>query len=297
MKAKKPKAPPRRVLAVARPRRCAAVKTPAIHSSAVVASSAELAHDVSVGPYAIIGPRVRIGAGSSVGAHAVIEGHTTIGAGNQIFQFAAVGALPQDLKYRGEDSELIIGDRNIIREFATLHPGTSGGGMVTRVGNGNLLMAYTHVAHDCIVGNNNIVANGAQLGGHVIVGDYAVIGALVGILQFTTIGESVMLGGGAMVALDVPPFCNATGDRAVLHGLNTIGLHRRGFSEETIAALKQAYRIMFRSGLKVAEAAQRIRAEVPGAEVERFVAFIEASKHGVCRERGRAAGGDSSSAA
>jgi UDP-N-acetylglucosamine acyltransferase len=164
--------------------------------------------------------------------------------------------------------------------------------MITRVGDGNLLMPYSHVAHDCQLGNHIIMANGAQLGGHVTVHDYAVFGALVGVHQFSTIGESAMLGAGAMVPQDVPPFCNATGDRAVLHGLNLIGLRRRGFSDEVISAIKRAYRIVFRSGLKVAEALARIRAEVPsGPEVDRFVVFIEASKRGVVRP-GRGSGDD-----
>jgi UDP-N-acetylglucosamine acyltransferase len=227
---------------------------------------------------------VRIGAGTAVAAHVVIEGNTAIGARNQIFQFASIGAAPQDLKYHGEDSQLVIGDDNRIREFCTLQPGTEGGGMLTRVGHGNLLMNYAHIAHDCLLGDRIIVANGVQLGGHVGVADGAVLGALAGIHQFTRIGESAIIGAGSMVSQDVPPFCNATGDRATLHGLNSVGLKRRGFSDETIAALKRAYRLMFQSSLRVAAAAARIRAELPGVpEVERFVAFIESSERGVCR--------------
>lgn len=255
-----------------------------IHPTAVIAAGAELAADVEVGPYAVIGAQVRIGAGTTVGAHAVIEGHTTIGEGNRIFQFAALGAAPQDLKYRGEDSRLIMGNRNQIREFVTVHPGTVGGGLITRIGDDNLLMNYAHVAHDCHVGNQNVVANGAQLGGHVTIEDCTVLGALVGIHQFSRIGESVILGAGSMVSQDVPPFCNATGDRARLHGLNTLGLKRRGFSEALIGAIKRAYRIMFQSQLRTHEAIARIRQELAGvAEVERFVAFIEKSERGVCR--------------
>jgi UDP-N-acetylglucosamine acyltransferase len=261
-----------------------------IHPTAIVARTAELADGVHIGPYAIIGPRVRIGAGTRVGPHAVIEGHTTIGTENQIFQFAALGAMTPDLKYRGEDSQLIIGDRNSIREFATLHPGTAVGGMVTRVGDDNLCMPYTHVAHDCLLGSHIVMANGAQLGGHVTVQDYAVFGALVGVHQFSTVGESAMLGAGAMVPLDVAPFCSAAGDRAVLHGLNLVGLQRRGFEAETISTLKRAYRIMFRSGLKLVAAAARIRAELPASfEVERFVTFVERSERGVCRPAGAVA--------
>ncbi|MGH3054478.1 MAG: acyl-ACP--UDP-N-acetylglucosamine O-acyltransferase, partial [Gaiellaceae bacterium] len=186
--------------------------------------------------------------------------------------------------YRGEDSDLIIGDHNIIREFTTLSIGTAGGGMTTRVGNHNLLMNYSHIAHDSQLGSHNIIANGVQLAGHVVIEDYCVLGALSGVHQFVKVGESAILGAGAMVSQDVAPFCNATGDRARLHGLNLIGLKRRGFSTEIVRDIKHAYRIMFRSGLKVAEAAARIRAEVPASrEVTHFLAFIEASERGVCR--------------
>lgn len=255
-----------------------------IHPTAVIADGAQLDTDVEVGPYAVIGAHVRIGAGTRVGAHAVIDGHTRIGNANQIFHHASVGAVPQDLKYRGEPSELSIGDRNILREFTTLHTGTAGGGMRTVVGNDNLFMNYTHVAHDCIVGDHNILANGVQLAGHVTVQDYAVLGALSAVHQFGRVGESSIIGAGSMVSQDVPPFCNATGDRARLHGLNSLGLKRRGFSADTVHQLKQAYRMMFKEKLAVAAAAERIRSEIPGCpEVERFVAFIESSERGVCR--------------
>jgi UDP-N-acetylglucosamine acyltransferase len=256
----------------------------AVHPTAIVAPEAELGDGVQIGPYAVIGPRVRIGDESVVGPHVVIEGNTRIGAGNRFFQFAAIGAIPQDLKYKGEESELVIGDRNTFREFVTAHPGTTGGGMTTRLGNGNLLMNYVHLAHDCILGDANILANGVQLGGHVTIEDYVVVGALSGVHQFVRLGESAIIGAGSMVSQDVPPFCNATGDRARLHGLNTLGLKRRGLSIEHGVALKRAYRTMFQSGLKVAEAAARVRHEHGGiVEVERFVAFIERSERGVCR--------------
>ena len=255
-----------------------------IHPTAIVSSGAELGPDVAIGAYSMVGDRVSIGAGTSVGPHVVVEGRTTIGARNQIFQFASIGAVPQDLKYHGEDSALFIGDDNRIREFCTLQPGTEGGGMVTRVGSGNLLMNYSHIAHDCVLGDRIVVANGVQLGGHVTVEDGAVLGALAGIHQFVRIGESAIVGAGSMVSLDVPPFCNATGDRATLHGLNTVGLKRRGLSDQTIHAIKRAYRVMFQSGLRVAEAAARVRAEISGVpEVERFVSFIEGSERGVAR--------------
>jgi UDP-N-acetylglucosamine acyltransferase len=260
------------------------VSGPVIHPTAIVAPQASLAEGVTVGPYAVIGPRVSIGPYTTVGAHTVIEGNTAIGEKNRIFHFASLGAVPQDLKYHGEDSRLIVGDRNTIREFATLHLGTEGGGMVTRVGNDNLLMNYTHIAHDCVIGSGNVLANGAQLAGHVVVEDLTVIGATVGIHQFVRIGESALLGAGSMVSQDVPPFCNATGDRARLHGLNTIGLRRRGFSSGVIAGIKHAYHVMFQSGLKTEEAITRLREEQLGvAQVERFLDFIERSERGVCR--------------
>jgi UDP-N-acetylglucosamine acyltransferase len=255
-----------------------------IHPTAIVAASAELAPDVSVGAYSIVGPKVRIGAGTVIEPHVLINGRTTIGNENHLFAFASVGAIPQDLKYAGENSELVIGDRNRIREFCTLNPGTAGGGMITSVGDDNLLMNYVHVAHDCRIGNQNILANGVQLGGHVSIRDWVVLGALTGIHQFVNVGESAIVGAGSMVSQDVPPFCNATGDRARLHGLNTLGLKRRGFSSETTTALKRAYRVMFQSQIKAAEAVARIRREQPGVpEVERFVQFIERSERGVCR--------------
>jgi UDP-N-acetylglucosamine acyltransferase len=260
------------------------VSAPRVHPAALVAAGAALADDVEIGAYAIVGPNVRIGRGTRVGPHTVIDGHTRIGCDNQIFHHASVGAPPQDLKYRGEDSELVIGDGNIVREFATLSIGTAGGGMVTRVGNCNLLMNYSHLAHDCQLGNHTIMANGAQLAGHVVIEDYVVVGALVGVHQFVKIGESAILGAGAMVSQDVPPFCNATGDRARLHGLNLVGLKRREFSAGTVGDLKRAYRIMFHAGLKVAEAVQRARREIPASPaVDHFLTFIQSSERGVCR--------------
>jgi UDP-N-acetylglucosamine acyltransferase len=255
-----------------------------IHPTAIVAASAELAPDVSVGAYSVVGPKVRIGAGTAIGPHVVIDGRTTIGDENRLFAFACIGAIPQDLKYAGEDSELVIGDRNRIREFCTLNPGTAGGGMVTSVGDDNLLMNYVHVAHDCRIGSRNVLANGVQLGGHVSILDWVVLGALTGVHQFVNVGESAIVGAGSMVSQDVPPFCNATGDRARLRGLNVLGLKRRGFSSETTTALKRTYRLMFQSQLRAAEAIARIRREQPRVpEVERFVQFIERSERGVCR--------------
>jgi len=257
-----------------------------IHPTAVVAAGAVLEDDVVIGPYSIIGPHVRLGRGTVVNSHAVIEGHTTLGSENRVFQFASIGADPQDKKFHGEASQLVIGDRNSIREFATLQPGTESGGGITRVGSDCLVMNYSHVAHDCIVGDGVVLANGTQLGGHVTLQDRVVVGALVGIHQFVKIGESAILGAGSMVSLDVAPFCNATGDRATLHGLNLIGLKRRGFDDETISALRKLYRIFFQSGLKLAQAAETARRDLPPLPpIGRFIEFVAAAERGLCREK------------
>jgi len=255
-----------------------------IHKTAMVDPQAELDGDVEIGPYCIVGPKVKIGRGTRIKSHVVIEGNTTLAEGNLIFQFATVGSVPQDLKYKGENSQLIIGNYNIVREFASLNPGTTGGGMVTRVGDHNLLMMYCHIAHDCILGNHNIIANGATLGGHVVIEDYVIVGGLVGIHQFVKVGTGAILGAGSMVSKDIPPYCNATGDRAKLRGLNVEGLKRRGFTREQIDALKKAYRIIFQSGLRTREALKKVREEISNSpEVERMAAFIENSQRGVCR--------------
>ena len=258
-----------------------------IHPTAVVTPGAELDSGVQVGPYAVIGPHVRIGKDTCVGPHSVVEGRTTIGRDNRIFQFASVGAVPQDMKYRGEDSALTIGDRNTIREFATLNIGTRGGGMETRIGDDNLFMVYSHVGHDCRIGNHVILANCATLAGHVVLEDYVGVGGLAAIHQFTRIGESAYLGGGAMVTNDVPPYCLAQGDRARLFGLNRVGLERRGFGEAQKRALKQAYRTFFFEGLSLKDAVERIRCEqVDFPEAVHLADFIAASQRGICRPRG-----------
>ena len=260
-----------------------------IHPSATVARGAELDHGVEIGPYTVIGPQVRIGKNSWVGPHAVIEGHTTLGRENRVFQFASVGAIPQDKKYRGEDSRLIIGDQNTIREFSTLNPGTVGGGMVTRIGDDNLFMVYSHVAHDCLIGNHVILANSAALGGHVTLEDYVTIAALAAVHQFARIGESAYVGAGAMVSLDVPPYCLANGNRAHLYGLNLIGLKRRGLQPAQLATIKKAYRTFFTEGLPLKEALARVRQEHSACpEVLHLAEFIACSQRGVCRPRGHA---------
>lgn len=260
-----------------------------IHPTAIVAPGAELAEGVEIGPYAVIGPDVRIGRGTTVGAHAVIEGRTTIGEGNRIFPFAALGAIPQDLKYRGEPAELVIGSENRIREFTTMHIGTAGGGGVTSIGDRNLFMNFSHVAHDCRIGNRVVFANGATLAGHVLVEDHVIVGGLAAVHQFVRLGESSMLGGGAMVVQDVPPFCVVQGDRAGLAGLNVEGLRRRGLSEDDVRTLRGAYRTLFRSGLTARDAIRKLREEQAlGGAVEHLLQFVETSKRGICRLRGEA---------
>jgi UDP-N-acetylglucosamine acyltransferase len=248
-----------------------------------------LADDVEIGPYAVVGPEVKIGPGTRVGAHAVLEGRTTIGERNRIFQFASLGAIPQDLKYHGESTELVIGDDNQIREFTTMHVGTEGGGGITSVGNRNLFMNFSHVAHDCHVANRAIFANGATLAGHVVVEDHVIVGGLAAVHQFVRLGESSMLGGGAMVVQDVPPFCVVQGDRAGLVGLNVEGLRRRAFADDEVRALRSAYRTLFRSGLPAREAVRKAREESSSSEaVARLLDFVEGSKRGICRLRGEA---------
>lgn len=254
------------------------------HPTAIIEPGAQLDPSVEVGPYAVIGPKVKIGPGSSVGAHAVLTGDTTIGKGNRIFQFASVGAEPQDLKYAGEDTQLVIGDENLIREFTTLHKGTAGGGGVTRIGSKNLFMAYSHVAHDCVVGDGCVLANSVALAGHVEVGDHAVLGGLAGVHQFTRIGKHAFIAAGAVVVMDVPPYCTAQGDRAELAGLNSVGLTRHGYSEDQIRRIKEAYQVLFRSKLGLNEALAQLKADLgTHPEIAHLLEFVGASKRGITR--------------
>ncbi len=255
-----------------------------IHPTAIVSPEANISEGVEIGPYTIIGPDVNIGKNTIIGPHAVIESHTDIGEGCRIYQFTSLGAIPQDLKFRGEATRVIIGNFNTIREFVTINRATTADIGVTIIGDRNLLMAYCHVAHNCKLGNNIIMANAANLAGHIHVEDYAIIGGLTGIHQFTRIGAHCIVGGASAVTKDVPPFVMASGNIAKLYGLNMIGLKRRGFKEEAIKALKQAYRIIFRSSLLLKTAIEKVKNEVEDLpEIRQFIEFIEKSERGICR--------------
>lgn len=257
-----------------------------IHPTAIISPKAELAENVTVEAFSIIGPEVVIGSGTVVGHHIVIEGKTTIGENNQIFPFVSIGLAPQDLTYKGEETRVIIGNDNIIREYVTIHRGTSRGKGVTRIANGVFLMAYAHVAHDCQIGNGALLANAATLGGHVEVGESAVLGGIVAVHQFVRIGEYSCIGGFSGVRMDIPPYMLATGAMgAKLYGPNLIGLRRHGFSAKSIQAIKKCYKIIFRSGLTLKDAVQRIREEIdPMPEVERLIEFMSfSSKRGLSR--------------
>jgi UDP-N-acetylglucosamine acyltransferase len=255
-----------------------------IHPTAIVSPGATIADDVEIGAYSIIGDHVTIGAGTWIGPHAVIDPFVTIGPGCRIFQFAAIGAIPQDLKFGGEESYVKIGANTTIREFVTIHRGTESGGGITEIGEKSFLMAYTHIAHDCRVGKMVVLANNTTLAGHITIGDHATVGGLVAIHQFVRVGDYAFVGGKSAVVKDVPPFVIAAGDRAILHGLNRVGLKRYGFSETALAALKKTYRIIFRYGLTLNEAISRVQAEVEMVpEVVRFIDFIKSSQRGVTR--------------
>ncbi|MDD2365344.1 MAG: acyl-ACP--UDP-N-acetylglucosamine O-acyltransferase [Desulfuromonadaceae bacterium] len=258
-----------------------------IHPTAIIDATANLAEGVEIGPYAIIGKYVSIGKGTSIGAHTVIGDWTEIGENNQIFHLASVGPASQDLKYRGEECWTRIGNNNLIREFSTIHRGTVTGIGETVVGNGNLFMAYSHVAHDCVIGNGVVMANSATLAGHVTVEDNVILGGLVAVHQFTTIGAFVMAGGGSLITLDVPPYMITTpGEKreAKLRGLNLVGLKRRGFSEDTIRNLKKSYKTLFMADLKRVDAIAKIRSEITNCpEVNYLLEFIERSERGICR--------------
>ncbi len=255
-----------------------------IHPTAIVHPAARLAEGVQVGPYSIIGEHVEIGEGTTVGPHVVIEGHTRIGRNNRIFQFCSLGSEPQDKKYANEPTRLEIGDGNTIREFCSFSTGTIQDGGLTRVGNGNWIMAYVHVAHDCIVGDNTIFANNATLAGHVTVGDWAILGGFTGVHQFVRVGAHSFCGVGTVLLQDLPPFVTVSGNPASPHGINSEGLKRRGYSADGIAAIKRAYKTLYRNGLSLDEARRQIAeaaASVP--ELQLFSDFIADSGRGIVR--------------
>jgi UDP-N-acetylglucosamine acyltransferase len=255
-----------------------------IHPTAIIDPTAELHETVTVGPYSIIAGSVTIDSGTQIGSHVFIDQYTRIGKDCQIFPFTSIGTAPQDKKFKGEKTELVIGDENVIREYATINRGTPDGGGVTRIGNQNLLLAYIHIAHDCHLGNGITMVNVATLGGHVTLEDYSVIGGLAAVHQFVRIGAHAYVGGKTGVSQDIPPFVLASGERAKLFGLNIVGLKRHNFSNEAIQALKKAYQTVIRSHLTIQEAMIRVEKEVPVfPEVQQFLEFVRNSKRGIPR--------------
>jgi len=256
-----------------------------IHPTAIVDPKAEIGQEVEIGPYTIVEKGVLIGSGTKIGPHVVIREGTRMGKGNQIYQFSSIGEAPQAVAYRGEPTTLQMGDHNIIREFVTLHRGTPKGGGKTAIGSNNFFMAYSHIAHDCQIGNQVMMANGATLAGHILIEDYAIIGGLSAIHQFCRVGTHAILSGITGVSQDVLPYMMAAGSRARLYGLNTVGLKRHQFSEQTIRALKKTYRIIFRSGLTLENAIKTIVEDeiASTAEVQHLLQFIQGSKRGITR--------------
>ena len=256
----------------------------AVHPTAVVHPGAELGSGVEIGPYTVVGEHVRIGDGTWVGPHVVIGGHTTIGEQNRIFQFSSIGEVPQDKKYAGEPTRLEIGDRNTIREFCTLNCGTVQDRGLTSLGNDNWIMAYVHLAHDCLVGNNTIFANNAQLAGHVEVGDWAILGGFTVVHQFVRIGAHSMTAMGTILLQDLPPYVMASGNTAEPHGINSEGLKRRGFGAEGIVAIKRAYKTLYKSGLALGDARQAIAVDATNhPELSHLVEFLDRAGRGIIR--------------
>jgi UDP-N-acetylglucosamine acyltransferase len=257
-----------------------------IDPTASVHPTAELDAGVEIGPFTVIGEGVRIGANSKISSHVVIDKWTTIGKDNQIFQFVSIGAPPQDLGYKGEKTETIIGDNNVVREFVTIHRATTKDRLKTECGSNNLFMNYVHIAHDCRLGDNLIMANTATLGGHVTIDNNAIVGGLVAVHQHVRIGAYCIIGGASAVSKDIPPYVMAVGNRATVYRLNAVGIRRQGFTREEIDEIKKSYRIVFRSSLSTAAAAERLRQEMPGSKhAKRFADFITASKRGIAKER------------
>jgi UDP-N-acetylglucosamine acyltransferase len=257
---------------------------PDIHETAIIGEGVELGEGVTIGPYCLIGDGVRIGKGTTIANNVVIEGDTEIGEDCRIFPFATIGLPPQDVKYGGEPTGVKIGNRNVIREFITIHRGSVGGDGFTRIGDGNFLMAYVHIAHDCRIGDNVIMANAATLGGHVEIEDNAVLSGFAAVHQFARVGALAMVSGLSGVVQDIPPFTLASGPRARLYGLNLVGLKRQGFSSETISELKKAYRILFRDNTSMKEAVRKVQAELPYTEeIAHLLDFINKNRRGIAR--------------
>ena len=256
-----------------------------IHPTAIVDPSARVAESADIGPYCIIGPDVEIGARTRLMAHVFTDGPLTIGEDNTFYPHSSIGAAPQDLKYKGERSRAQIGDRNLVREFVTIHRGTEGGGMLTSIGSDVLLQAYAHVAHDCHVGDHAILSHGSTLGGHVTIGEWAVVGAWSGVHQFCRVGRHAMIGGYSVVTQDILPYSTTVSQREIkVFGANRIGLERRGFSNDSIEALQTVFRILTRSGLNTTQALERVREEMtPTAEVDEVLTFIAASQRGFAK--------------
>ncbi len=255
-----------------------------IDPRAIVSPQASLAANVTVGPFSIIGPDVQIGEGTVVGPHVVINGPTVIGRDNRIFQFASIGDAPQDKKYAGEPTRLEIGDRNVFRESCTINRGTTHDKGVTRIGSDNLFMAYSHVAHDCVIGSNTVFANCASLAGHVEIGDWVTLGGLTAVHQFSKVGSHAFLAGGAIVQRDVPPYVMVAGNPAEPHAVKAVGLKRRGFTEEQIRNIREAYRILYRSDLRLTEALEKLAPlAATQPEVQAFVDFLGSSTRSIVR--------------
>jgi len=258
--------------------------TTEIHKTAIIDPKAVIDEDVSIGPFCIVGEGVKLKKGARLMSNVIIEGNTEIGEGCQIYPFASIGLPPQDIKYKGEKTGVRIGNNNIIREYASVHRASVGGDGMTAVGDNNFLMAYVHIAHDCKIGNNVVIANSAGLAGHVVIEDYAVIGGIVGVHQFTRIGAYAMVGAFSGIGQDIPPYTIASGPRAKLFGLNSVGLKRNGFPDSTINELKKAYKILFREKLTLKEALKKVQKDFPDSkEIRYLVGFIEKNKRGVCR--------------
>lgn len=254
----------------------------AIHPTAIIHPGAQIGQDVEIGPYCVVEDRVTVGDRCALSAHSMVRAFTRLGPDNRLHAFASVGGEPQDLKFHGEETWLEVGAHNVFREFCTVHRGTGNGGGLTRIGSGCLVMAYVHVAHDCKLGDGVIMSNGASLAGHVHIGDRAIVGGMTGVHQFVRIGEHAFAGARSGIAQDLPPFCLASGERAVMFGLNSVGLARAGFSKETILGLKRAYKTLFRSGLERQAALAQVEAEFAAVpEVLRLAAFVRSSERGV----------------